>query len=132
MVTWANDHYFDFVMNWVLHLRRLNVTNHLVGAMDDQLLQRLVAADVPTWSMQSGLTTNDFGWGTPTFHKMGRSKIGLIHDFVSMVRPKVPVSSIHRSYQTMRRGSTYLCQTWTRCGCGTPGCSCCATLKPTS
>ena len=44
MVTWANDHYFDFVLNWVLHLRRLNVTNHLVGAMDDKLLQRLIAA----------------------------------------------------------------------------------------
>lgn len=34
--------------------------------------------------MQSGLTVNDFGWGTATFHKMGRQKIGLIHDFVKM------------------------------------------------
>lgn len=86
MVTWANDHYFDFVMNWVTNLRRINVTNFMVGAMDDDLLQRLLAEDVPTWAMQSGLTTNDFGWGSPTFHKMGRSKIQLIFDFVSMVR----------------------------------------------
>jgi hypothetical protein len=86
LVTWANDHYFDFVMNWVTNLQRVNVTNYMVGAMDDDLLHRLIAEDVPTWSMQSGLTVKDFGWGTATFHKMGRSKIDLIHKFVSMVR----------------------------------------------
>ena len=26
----------------------------------------------------------DFGWGTPTFHKMGREKINLIHTFTGM------------------------------------------------
>lgn len=88
LVTWANDHYFDFVMNWVTLLQRVNVTNYMVGAMDDKLLHRLIAEDVPTWSMQSGLTVNDFGWGTATFHKMGRSKIDLIYRFVSMVRER--------------------------------------------
>jgi hypothetical protein len=72
-------------MNWVTNLQRVNVTNYMVGAMDDDLLHRLIAERVPTWSMQSGLTVNDFGWGTPTFHKMGRSKIDLIYKFVSMV-----------------------------------------------
>ena len=84
LVTWANDHYFDFVMNWVTNLQRVNVTNYMVGAMDDDLLHRLIAERVPTWAMQSGLTVNDFGWGTATFHKMGRSKIELIYKFVSM------------------------------------------------
>ena len=74
------------VMNWVLALQGLNVTNFLVGSMDDDLLARLDSEAVPTWSMQSGLTVNDFGWGTATFHKMGRQKIALIHDFVKMVR----------------------------------------------
>ena len=86
LVTWANDHYFDFVMNWVTNLQRVNVTNYMVGAMDDELLGRLVSENVPTWAMGSGLTTKDFGWGTATFHKMGRSKIELIYKFVSMVR----------------------------------------------
>ena len=72
-------------MNWVTNLQRVNVTNYMVGAMDDDLLHRLIAERVPTWSMQSGLTVNDFGWGTATFHKMGRSKIDLIYKFVSMV-----------------------------------------------
>ena len=99
LVTWANDHYFDFVMNWVTNLQRVNVTNYMVGAMDDDLLHRLIAERVPTWSMQSGLTVNDFGWGTPTFHKMGRSKIDLIYKFVSMVLPALHPGLAHkRSY----------------------------------
>ena len=39
---------------------------------------------VPTFSMSSGLTLEDFGWGTPTFHKMGREKINLIYAFTKM------------------------------------------------
>lgn len=42
----------------------------LPGAMDDQLLEALLAAGVPAFAMSSGLTTKDFGWGTPTFFKM--------------------------------------------------------------
>ena len=39
MVTWANFHYQDFVMNWVDHVRNVGVTAYLVGAMDDKLLE---------------------------------------------------------------------------------------------
>ena len=42
------------------------------GAMDDKLLEFLQAEEVPTFSMSSGLTLDDFGWGSPTFHKMVR------------------------------------------------------------
>jgi len=94
LVTWANDHYFDFVMNWVTTLQRLSVSNFMVGAMDDDLLHRLLAENIPTWAMNSGLSTKDFGWGTATFHKMGRSKISLIHDFVKMVRPLKSLGSL--------------------------------------
>lgn len=38
--------------------------------MDDKLLDFLLAREVPAFSMSSGLTLDDFGWGTPTFHKM--------------------------------------------------------------
>lgn len=33
MVTWANHHYLDFVMNWVEHVKGVGVTAYLVGAM---------------------------------------------------------------------------------------------------
>lgn len=39
IVTWANHHYLDFVLNWVHHLRQLDLHCWLVGAMDDALLQ---------------------------------------------------------------------------------------------
>ena len=39
MVTWANFHYLDFVLNWVEHIRKCRVTGYFVGAMDDRILQ---------------------------------------------------------------------------------------------
>jgi len=84
MVTWANYHYLDFVINWVYHINKLGVTNYLVGSMDDDILKELVHRGVNTFSMRSGLSTSDFGWGSPTFHKMGREKINLIVTFTNM------------------------------------------------
>ncbi|XRB18460.1 glycosyltransferase family 77 protein [Pseudoscourfieldia marina] len=84
MVTWANYHYLDFALNWLGHLSRLGVKNVMVGAMDHEMLEALVERGVPTFSMESGLTTGDFGWGTPTFHKMGREKINLFVKFTEM------------------------------------------------
>lgn len=53
-VTWANHHYTDFAMSWVQHLRALNVTNFLVGAMDADILQSLARRGIPVFSMESG------------------------------------------------------------------------------
>ena len=39
MVTWANLHYLDFVLNWVDHVRACGIKAFLVGAMDDRILQ---------------------------------------------------------------------------------------------
>jgi arabinosyltransferase len=84
MVTWANNHYHDFVKNWVKHIRDCGMNNFLVGAMDNELLVKLIDDEVPTFAMQSGLTTADFGWGSKNFHQMGRKKIELIHLFTKM------------------------------------------------
>ncbi|GAB4813810.1 hypothetical protein N2152v2_000856 [Parachlorella kessleri] len=84
LVTWANFHYKDFVMNWVEHVQATGCKSFLVGAMDDDLLQALLDANVPAFAMSSGLTTKDFGWGSTSFHKMGREKINLIYTFTQM------------------------------------------------
>ena len=63
---------------------RLRDEQFLVGAMDNELLVRLIDDKVPTFAMQSGLTTADFGWGSKNFHQMGRKKIELIHLFTKM------------------------------------------------
>lgn len=34
--------------------------------------------------LSSGLTTADFGWGSPMFAKMGRKKINLISTFLKL------------------------------------------------
>jgi arabinosyltransferase len=46
------------------------ITSAQVGAMDDKLLEALASDGVGAFSMDSGLTTGDFGWGSATFHKM--------------------------------------------------------------
>jgi hypothetical protein len=52
--------------------------------MDEKLLNFLLDKGVPAFNMSSGLTLADFGWGTPTFHKMGREKINLIYTFTKL------------------------------------------------
>ena len=39
MVTWANYNYLDFVQNWILHLKRINVTTYMIGTIDEKLLK---------------------------------------------------------------------------------------------
>lgn len=70
MVTWANDHYFDFVSNWVRYVEDLGISSYAVGAMDNLILARLIRAGIPCFAMQSGLTPEDFGWGSKQFHAM--------------------------------------------------------------
>jgi hypothetical protein len=48
------------------------------------LLQLLVDQKLNAFSMKSGLTLGDFGWGSKTFAKMGREKIRLIRVFLQL------------------------------------------------
>jgi hypothetical protein len=59
-------------------VRRLNLTNYLVGAMDGDALKKLSARGIPTFDMESGLTTADYGWGTKNFRQLGLRKTELI------------------------------------------------------
>ena len=46
--------------------------------------QALAKRGVNTFAMSTGLTQEDYGWGSATFHKMGREKIALIDTFTNM------------------------------------------------
>lgn len=50
----------------------------ILGAMDTKLLEALYWKGVPVFDMGSHMSTIDVGWGSPTFHKMGREKVILI------------------------------------------------------
>jgi hypothetical protein len=61
-----------------LAVRRLKLQNYLIGAMDGEALKKLVARGIPTFDMESGLTTADYGWGTKNFRQLGLRKTELI------------------------------------------------------
>ncbi|TYI69894.1 hypothetical protein E1A91_D08G185700v1 [Gossypium mustelinum] len=79
IVTFGNFAFMDFILTWVKHLTDLDVSNLLVGAMDTKLLEALYWEGVPVFDMGSHMSTIDVGWGSPTFHKMGREKVLLIN-----------------------------------------------------
>ncbi|XP_022140507.1 arabinosyltransferase XEG113 [Momordica charantia] len=78
IVTFGNYAFMDFILGWVKHLTDLSVSNLLVGAMDTKLMEALYWKGVPVFDMGSHMSTVDVGWGSPTFHKMGREKVILI------------------------------------------------------
>ncbi|KAK3007088.1 hypothetical protein RJ639_016139 [Escallonia herrerae] len=78
IVTFGNYAFMDFILSWVKHLTDLGLDNLLVGAMDTKLLEALYWKGVPVFDMGSHMSTIDVGWGSPTFHKMGREKVILI------------------------------------------------------
>nr|CAB3499050.1 unnamed protein product [Digitaria exilis] len=79
VVTFGNYAFLDFILTWARHLTDLGVDNLLVGAMDTKLLRELYLRGVPVFDMGSGMAPEDAGWGSPTFHKMGREKVLLIN-----------------------------------------------------
>ncbi|KAE9613214.1 putative nucleotide-diphospho-sugar transferase [Lupinus albus] len=79
IVTFGNYAFMDFILTWVKHLTELGLTNYLVGAMDTKLLEALYWKGLPVFDMGSHMSTIDVGWGSPTFHKMGREKVILIN-----------------------------------------------------
>lgn len=84
VVTWANYHYRDFVNNWVVHIRKAGCQNFVVGALDDRMLEWLVENGIPAFAMHTGLSPDDLKLGSPSFQKMGREKVNLIHAFTDL------------------------------------------------
>ena len=78
LVTFVNSKRADYGYTWAAHVRRLGLSNYLVGAMDSEALRKLVAREIPAFDMESGLTTADYGWGTKNFRQLGLRKTELI------------------------------------------------------
>lgn len=54
------------------------------GAMDIDILEALFRKGVPVFNMESNMNTLDVGWGSRTFHAMGREKVFLVNKFLSL------------------------------------------------
>lgn len=78
LVTFVNSKRADYAYTWAWHVRRLGLSNYLVGAMDGEALVKLVDRNIEAFDMESGLTTADYGWGTKNFRQLGLRKTELI------------------------------------------------------
>ena len=80
IVTYVNANRLDFVYTFVKHLIALGQRHYLIGALDEKALRGLQAHGIPCFFMDSGLTTNDYGWGTYAFRQLGLHKVQLVLD----------------------------------------------------
>ena len=88
--TWANLSMKDFIKNFVLYMRAHGITLFVIGSMDQELTQYLqtlahdVHHDIPVLNLHAGLTTADFGWNSPAFKAMARSKFQSVQQMQSV------------------------------------------------
>mmetsp|Transcript_12700 Transcript_12700/g.32437 ORF Transcript_12700/g.32437 Transcript_12700/m.32437 type:complete len:620 (-) Transcript_12700:214-2073(-) len=78
ILTFVNKARLDFAATWVAHVRRLGLTNWLVGATDADALAHLVNTGVPCFDLHTSLPEGDWAWGSPSFHQLGPTKVRLI------------------------------------------------------
>lgn len=78
ITTYVNYNRLDFAFTFIKHLRALNQPHFLVGALDEKALRGLQEHAVPSFLIESGLTTNDYGWGTHAFRQLGLHKVELV------------------------------------------------------
>ncbi|KAL5168808.1 Arabinosyltransferase XEG113 [Glycine soja] len=95
ILTFGNYAFMDFILTWVEQLNDLGVSNYLVGAMDIKLLEALYWKGIPVFDMGSHMSTDDVGWGSPTFHKMGREKVLLINLILPFVGAAYNIGIFH-------------------------------------
>ena len=80
IATYVNYNRLDFAYTFVKHLIALKNPHFLIGALDEKALRGLQSHGLPTFLIDSGLTTNDYGWGTYAFRQLGLHKVQLVLD----------------------------------------------------
>ena len=78
IATYVNYNRLDFAYTFVKHLVALQNPHFLVGALDEKALRGLQSHGIPSFLIDSGLTTNDYGWGTYAFRQLGLHKVQLV------------------------------------------------------
>lgn len=67
ILTFVNRVRLDFAFTWVAHVRRLKLSNWLVGATDEAAFRHLQSASTPCFSMRTNLPQGEWDWGSPSF-----------------------------------------------------------------
>lgn len=87
--TWVNYHMRDFLVSFLLHLRRENMTNFVIGALDPETTTFLrtlaprVSMRIPVLDLHSGLKTGDYGWNSAAFKLMAKYKFQAVQQLLS-------------------------------------------------
>ena len=79
MLTFSNKIRLDFVTSWVHHVRRLGMTNYLVGATDAASLEAMKKDKVQCFLMQTTMPQGEWAWGSRSFKALGPHKIEMIY-----------------------------------------------------
>lgn len=76
--TWTNYAMHDFLLNWIEWMHSHSLRNLVIGSMDNETTEYLkqIEFKMPVYvvNLHSGLTTGEFGWNSPAFKKMAKSK----------------------------------------------------------
>lgn len=78
--TWTNHAMSDFLHNFLVNLKRLGITQFVIGALDSQTAafcrQKALTLDmaIPVLFLDAGLSTEEFGWNGPAFKQMAKYK----------------------------------------------------------
>ena len=83
IVTYVNAHRLDFAYTLVKHLISLGNPHYLIGALDAEAYRGLQSHGIPTFLIDSGLTTKDYGWGTYAFRQLGLHKVNLVYELAA-------------------------------------------------
>lgn len=79
ILTFVNRVRLDFATTWVMHVKRLGLTNWLIGATDRASLRELKRSSYPCFDMSTNLPEGEWPWGSPSFKSLGPHKIELIY-----------------------------------------------------
>jgi hypothetical protein len=83
MLSFTNIVRIDFARTWAHHVRRIGMTNWLVGATDPRAFTTLKEEGYACFDMKTNLPQNEWPWGSPSFKSLGPHKIELIFKTIS-------------------------------------------------
>ena len=75
ILTFVNKARLDFAATWSASVRRLGLTNWMVGATDATALRHLLETGVPCFDLHTSLPEGEWAWGSANFHSIGPTKV---------------------------------------------------------
>lgn len=67
ILTFVNRIRLDFAVSWMAHVKRLGLSNWMIGATDATALKELQRIGAPCFDMSTNLPEGEWPWGSPSF-----------------------------------------------------------------